>query len=276
MENKRIIGYKLKDHKYNQAAMAICGVNTWGTSDRDYHRTHEVLAPGSYPSLLKDAGVLDIWFTPVYEYDTFEINDVVCVLPNGDRDHNSSHHWHKIGHSVSDGELYQIEDVDITPGIDNTYTIRINDTAVRSRAVRHASTSEITKFNEITTGDYFVCKDRIVGYEGEKDKVYLCSKRTPDLIFFAKYRAIAPDRCRKATPKEIKNCAVIIGGHELESNKPGIAKFGCLEISSGQLASIRSVLQLHAYLLPEFNLLSELTRGNVNEKLIEKILSRLK
>lgn len=63
-QNKmKLIGYKLKNDKYKEAALKIIGVSDFSSSKysfADGSRSHE---------LISEAGVLDLWFTPVYEED---------------------------------------------------------------------------------------------------------------------------------------------------------------------------------------------------------------
>lgn len=63
MEDKKIIGYKLKKEfeNYRQVAKTICGVNDFLNSSVDFD-----INSLSYDNI-KKAGVLDIWFEPVYE-----------------------------------------------------------------------------------------------------------------------------------------------------------------------------------------------------------------
>ncbi len=71
---KEIIGYKLKDdcEKYKQAALSICNtVANWKNSQMFY----DIKASQTgYISKLAVAGVLDLWFEPVYK-DKFKIGD---------------------------------------------------------------------------------------------------------------------------------------------------------------------------------------------------------
>ncbi len=60
-QNKmKLIGYKLKNDKYKEAALKIIGVSDFSNSKCSFvdgSRSHE---------LISEAGVLDLWFTPVY------------------------------------------------------------------------------------------------------------------------------------------------------------------------------------------------------------------
>lgn len=60
---KEIKGYKLKDEKYKEAAEIIAKNGTFYGAEYDYSSKGNI-------NRLKEAGVLDLWFEPVYKEDT--------------------------------------------------------------------------------------------------------------------------------------------------------------------------------------------------------------
>lgn len=66
MNEKKIIGYKLIKPEYLEAANEICKKLNTGTSIGEFSFLRIGINRLSIPAL-KDAGVLDIWFEPVYE-----------------------------------------------------------------------------------------------------------------------------------------------------------------------------------------------------------------
>lgn len=78
METRKLIGYKLINPKYEEAAKKLCGSNVYWRNQGDFNLgINETV---SIP-LLKKAGVLDIWFEPVYE-EQFKEGDYVILLPS--------------------------------------------------------------------------------------------------------------------------------------------------------------------------------------------------
>ena len=61
--NKKILGYKLTKPEYEDAALKICGINNFIVLRKGLNFTKGSI---NY-SKLKEAGVLDLWFEPVYE-----------------------------------------------------------------------------------------------------------------------------------------------------------------------------------------------------------------
>ncbi len=66
---KEIIGYKLIKPKYRQAAIEITGF--YGDSERfiEYMCKETNVKDGNFVKNLKEAGVLDLWFEPVYKQE---------------------------------------------------------------------------------------------------------------------------------------------------------------------------------------------------------------
>jgi hypothetical protein len=61
--NKEIIGYKLIKPEYEKAALTLCNLKNWGISTRD--KTLDLFEQHLI-NRVKEAGVLDLWFEPVY------------------------------------------------------------------------------------------------------------------------------------------------------------------------------------------------------------------
>ena len=80
MENKKIIGYKLIKPEYKDAALKIgdsTGFNTDNNNTQSYLKEDVLLSYASRSIRnLKEAGVLDLWFEPVYE-EEYKVGDWV-------------------------------------------------------------------------------------------------------------------------------------------------------------------------------------------------------
>ena len=61
MSTKKIIGYKLKDQKYEAACRAMTTLSSLDINENNVRPNTKLY------NTFKEAGVLDIWFTPVYE-----------------------------------------------------------------------------------------------------------------------------------------------------------------------------------------------------------------
>lgn len=68
MKEKEIIGYKLVKPEYHEAASALMGHTGFAKDDKkiDIRLKHTI-------DIFKKAGVLDLWFEPVYEVEKLEI-----------------------------------------------------------------------------------------------------------------------------------------------------------------------------------------------------------
>jgi hypothetical protein len=62
--NKEIIGYKLIKPEYENAALTLCNLKNWGISTRD--KTLDLFEQHLI-NRVKEAGVLDLWFEPIYK-----------------------------------------------------------------------------------------------------------------------------------------------------------------------------------------------------------------
>jgi hypothetical protein len=76
MKTKDIIGYNLKDKKYLEAAKLLS--KFW---DETCWTNFQVRVTSGAEKDFKEAGVLDIWFEPVYEKELFKIDDWVIGWP---------------------------------------------------------------------------------------------------------------------------------------------------------------------------------------------------
>jgi hypothetical protein len=75
---KKIIGYKLTKPQYNDSAIRIAnlGNRDWeGLIDGRFQET--VFNYEENLNLLKEAGVLDLWFEPIYEEEKFKVGDYI-------------------------------------------------------------------------------------------------------------------------------------------------------------------------------------------------------
>lgn len=76
MENKKIIGYKLVKSEYKDAALKISNATgNWENSLAEYDIE---ITQTRYIDKLKEAGVLDLWFEPVYEQKV-KVGDYVYI-----------------------------------------------------------------------------------------------------------------------------------------------------------------------------------------------------
>lgn len=66
-ELKKLVGYRLKEHKYYKAAAVLCHAPLFEKYFSKTGEEYNILACGNYKVILEEAGVLDLWFEPVYE-----------------------------------------------------------------------------------------------------------------------------------------------------------------------------------------------------------------
>ena len=80
--DKKIIGYKLIKPEYKEAALKISNtVGNWENSLMNYDIS---ISQTGYINRLKNAGVLDLWFEPVYEAEeNFNVGDWVTYIKGG-------------------------------------------------------------------------------------------------------------------------------------------------------------------------------------------------
>jgi len=84
---KEIVGYKLKFDEYKKATLKICNtVANWENSLMGYDIS---VKQTRYVNELKEAGVLDLWFEPVFK-EQFKKDDYVTVVSIGTYDYDSS------------------------------------------------------------------------------------------------------------------------------------------------------------------------------------------
>ena len=65
LENKKIIGYKLIKPEYETAVLKLVN-SSYDKLDTD-KRGYDLYQDGCFIQMIKNAGVLDLWFEPVYE-----------------------------------------------------------------------------------------------------------------------------------------------------------------------------------------------------------------
>ena len=156
-ENMKIIGYKLKEnlwvneYRKEDFLKGVCAIGILKNTPtvEEINKSVSLLIPDVIDNYRK-AGVLDLWFEPVYE-------------------------------------------------------------------------------DEYKVGDYFVCIKERQYFKGELNKVYKIINLDYDVLYYDNYSSIHIDRCRKATPEEIKASQKEIvkltsssGDFELEVSKEGI------------------------------------------------------
>lgn len=132
MKEKEIIGYKLKEDckQYEKVAFELAGKNgskdSWDLID-GYHFT----ATSTNAQKLKAAGVLDLWFEPVYKEDELKVGDWVIVLKDDDHYGNSEKCPQRINRIDTHG-WYSLH---FNNGLTNTY-----------KNIRKCTTQEIQNF----------------------------------------------------------------------------------------------------------------------------------
>lgn len=133
---RKLIGYKLIKPEYKEAACKITngGIGSYISTEMLDYSQH----PTSF-DMLKKAGVLDLWFEPVYE-EEFKVGDWVITTIETDRCYEK----HK------KGEVFQI--TEIRPD----YLYFSSDGAVRKDRVRKATPEEFKKASTIEIGGYKV------------------------------------------------------------------------------------------------------------------------
>jgi len=136
MEEKKIIGYKLTKPEYEKAANQITGTENLILHSKNYNFQIDSLA---YDRVVK-AGVLDLWFEPVYEQEEFKIGDWVTTTT----DVCNSYVKHK------KGEVFQITE------IKSEFVFFSSNGAVRNDRIRKATEEEIKKAQIIKIGGYEV------------------------------------------------------------------------------------------------------------------------
>ncbi|MBC7088661.1 MAG: hypothetical protein H5T96_09400 [Tissierellales bacterium] len=78
---KEVQGYRLKDEFYNEtigkAVLAIEGHRCIGTA---VYTEHQILKNSDSIDRLREAGVFDLWFEPVYRISIYKIGDWITVV----------------------------------------------------------------------------------------------------------------------------------------------------------------------------------------------------
>jgi hypothetical protein len=158
MENtKKIVGYKLTKPEYKEAVMKICNYSVF-----DFKRFEIEVSEWAVEHLQK-AGVLDLWFEPVYEQEEeFKIGDWVTTTT----DVSISYEKPK------KGEVFQITE------IKSEFVFFSSNCAVRTDRVRKATEEEIKKAQIIEIGGYEV---KIKSYQIEINNVTYGKGQLKDL-----------------------------------------------------------------------------------------------
>lgn len=127
---KEIIGYKLKENykQYLKATYVIAGYLKNITIPLEYYLKKENW--GSFKKNLEKAGVLDLWFEPVYK-EEFEVGDWVVVLPEDEYYCNAEQ-----GKAQQIAEIYK---EDLLP-----YYLKFSDGSINNyKKIRKATQEEI-------------------------------------------------------------------------------------------------------------------------------------
>jgi len=161
MEEKKIIGYKLTKPEYKEAVIKICNYSVF-----DFKRFEIEVSEGAVEHLQK-AGVLDLWFEPVYEEEKFKVGDWVTTTT----DVCNSYVKHK------KGEVFQITE------IKSEFVFFSSNGAVRNDRIRKATEEEIKKAQIIEIGGYEV---KINSYQIEINNITYGKSQLLDLTVLMK------------------------------------------------------------------------------------------
>jgi hypothetical protein len=133
---KKIIGYKLTKPEYEKAANQITGTENLILHSQNYNFQIDTIA---YDRVVK-AGVLDLWFEPVYEEEKFKVGDWVTTTTE------IANCYEK----PKKGEVFQITE------IKSEYVYFSLCQAVSKDRIRKATEEEIKKAQSIEIGGYEV------------------------------------------------------------------------------------------------------------------------
>ena len=139
MENKKIIGYKLKDEKFLKSVGWIAHPED-GEFSTIFYET-KTLYLGNSVDRLREAGVLDLWFEPVYEQQ-FKVGDYVLLS-------NNARGWGALSEEV-ENQILQITKIDLLDRKDDGGRYYFGKlTTVGKEIVRLATEEEIDKVNNV-------------------------------------------------------------------------------------------------------------------------------
>lgn len=160
METREIIGYKLKKEckQYKDAALQISNtIGNWENSLATYDIS---IFQKNYINRLTEAGILELWFIPVYKEEEFKIGDIVVML----KDYSFPILKDKIFKLLKpQGEISEIYWVVNHDG-KNSYL------APNKNSFRKASSEEIKTYeNNLLLEEAKKCRPQIIinGYTGE-------------------------------------------------------------------------------------------------------------
>lgn len=139
MDNETPKGFKLKDDKYGKAASVLAGLSTSFTVGGGL----SFLYNSNTYHILKDAGVLDLWFEPIYG-PSFVEGDLVYVISGGE-----DNFW-------ANGQVGEIVNM-------VKYVIKNN----RGAYLRLAKGCKIRKASQEEINDYYFPFPNIGGYDGK-------------------------------------------------------------------------------------------------------------
>jgi len=156
---KEIIGYKLKDSakQYEKAAAKIIHGTAYTGKLNRYSGGYNFNVGSDAYTTLKEAGVLDLWFEPVYK-DSYKVGDYVYCLESGKN--HSNHPQYKMGQGMDEGDVDEIVALEEYEG----HTVAVTKTKAVIRlsehphAFRKATKEEYEEKATITLGGYKVQK----------------------------------------------------------------------------------------------------------------------
>ena len=172
MEEKEIIGYKLKEEckHYRQAAKKIVDFYNPNNPEQLFKRYFKHENKGWYIDKLKEAGVLDLWFEPVYKAEIPDIkaDDYIYMIDACGADKEN---YHKYNGDVLKVTSFKKENNNLFP---DTYWLehtprsfsgggfRVDESAWEYGVhFRKATTEEIKKATTLTFGGYDVTFEKV-------------------------------------------------------------------------------------------------------------------
>ena len=166
MNNKKIIGYKLKP-EFKNMRKAIEVITGFSNSDNDeeyFNRWLRTLSkPSGFLDRLSEAGVLDVWFEPIYK-EEFKVGDIVVITKRHD------------GNSLIEGYLVKIVEIDnskVPYKVEDYLDIYQGETSW-CQDVRKATEEEIAVTMKQTNVKTFNCGDFVV--IANKDRIIIKNK----------------------------------------------------------------------------------------------------
>ena len=141
-KQKKIIGYKLVKPEYEEAALKIAGLVNWSPSSI---KLEYQLFRNDCVEKVRNAGVLDLWFEPVYEEAIeFKVGDWVTCVSGFTNDWNAENSYEGAGYK--ENYTFKIDDFRGDAAFEKN-----NNCGVYTKALRKAIDEEIKKLQTTTS-----------------------------------------------------------------------------------------------------------------------------